>query len=178
MEDQFHYDPDQDVYICPAGQHLKRKTLHPKRSSIDYGAPKKICAACELRENCTRNKTGRTVKRHLRQTELDQMRKSVDSAKSKRDIKTRQHLMERSFARAKRYGFDRARWRGLWRMHIQEYMICAIQNIQLLINHGTMSKQRPAMALKQVKATISKNKWLLSTALKAQFGPFSPYSVV
>jgi len=29
---------------------------------------------------------------------------------SKNDVRTRQHLMERSFARAKRYGFDRARW--------------------------------------------------------------------
>jgi len=42
--------------------------------------------------------------------------------------------MERSFARATRYGFDRARWRGLWRMQIQEYLVCAIQNIQVFIN--------------------------------------------
>lgn len=44
--------------------------------------------------------------------------------------------MERSFARAKRYGFDKARWRRLWRVRIQEYMTAAIQNIQILIKHG------------------------------------------
>ncbi len=43
--------------------------------------------------------------------------------------------MERSFARSTRYGFDRARWRGLWRMRIQEYLTCTIQNIQVLIKH-------------------------------------------
>lgn len=176
-EDRFLYDPDQDVYICPAGQQLKRRTVHPKRDSIDYGAPKKACSECELRDRCTRNKTGRTVKRHLRQTELDQMRDSASSAKSKRDIKTRQHLMERSFAQAKRYGFDRARWRGLWRMHIQEYLICAIQNIQILVHHGTMPKRSSAVAMKQAKATISKNKWWIATALEAHSAQLRPHAV-
>jgi hypothetical protein len=43
--------------------------------------------------------------------------------------------MERSYARSTRYGFDRARWRGLWKVAIQEYFICAIQNIEILIRH-------------------------------------------
>ena len=175
--DRFHYDPELDVYICPKGQQLKRKTLHPKRASIDYGASKKVCSACDLRDQCTRNKTGRTVKRHLRQEELDQMRTSAKGAKSKRDIKTRQHLMERSFARAKRYGFDRARWRGLWRMHIQEYLICAIQNMQILVDHGAIPKCSPAIALKQTKATISKNKGRTTTIFEALSKPFR-YCVV
>jgi len=46
-------------------------------------------------------------------------------------------LMERSFARSVRYGFGRARWRGLWRVRIQEYLTAAIQNIQILMKHGT-----------------------------------------
>ena len=41
--------------------------------------------------------------------------------------------MERSFARAPRYGFKRARWRRLWRVRIQEYLISAIQNILTLL---------------------------------------------
>jgi transposase len=133
-EDRFRYDPDRDVYHCPGGNMLKPKSMHMSRQSRDYAAPKKICAACQLREQCTQNKSGRTLKRHLRQEDLDKMREASRSAISKRDIKTRQHLMERSFARSTRYDFDRARWRGLWRMRIQEYLTCAIQNIQILIN--------------------------------------------
>ena len=45
--------------------------------------------------------------------------------------------MERSFARAKRYGYDRARSRGLWRVRIQEYLSAASQNIQILLKYGT-----------------------------------------
>jgi transposase len=135
QEDRFQYDPERDVYHCPAGNELKPKSLHMSRQSRDYAAAKKVCAACQLREQCTRNKSGRTIKRHLRQSELDAMREASRSVKSKRDIRTRQHLMERSFARGTRYGFDKARWRGLWRMRIQEYLTCAIQNIQVLIKH-------------------------------------------
>ena len=134
-EDQFQYDPEKDVYHCPAGNELKLKSLHKNRQSMDYAAPKKVCAACQLRKQCTRNKSGRTIKRHLRQSALDTMREASQSPKAKRDIKTRQHLMERSFARSTRYDFDQARWRGLWRMRIQEYLTCTIQNIQILIKH-------------------------------------------
>ncbi len=155
-DDKFIYSPELDVYICPQSQQLIPKKPHPKRNSIDYGAPKKVCAVCSIRDQCTKNKTGRTVKRHLRQAELDEMRTASRSTKSKKDIKTRQHLMERSFARAKRYNFDRARWRGLWRMEIQELMICTIQNIQILVNHGLTFKQAPAIAMQQVKAIMSK----------------------
>lgn len=132
----FTYDADSDTYRCPAGQRLKRKSLHIRSNSFDCAAPKKVCAACALRDQCTRNKQGRTVKRHLRQPDLDIMRARSRTPRAKRDIRIRQHLMERSFARGARYGFDRARWRGLWRVQIQEYLTAAIQNIQVLIRYG------------------------------------------
>lgn len=135
-EDKFIYDRQTDTYICPAGIQLKRKSQHESRQSVDYGAPKSRCAKCVEREYCTRNKSGRTIKRHLRQDELDLMREIARSGAAKRDIRTRQHLMERSFARGKRYGYDRSRWRGLWRVQIQEYMTAAIQNIEALIRHA------------------------------------------
>ena len=65
------------------------------------------------------------------------------TARAKRDIIIRQHLMERSFARSTRYGFDRARWRGLWRVAIQEYVVCALQNIMTLVRFV----QRPVKGL-------------------------------
>jgi hypothetical protein len=54
--------------------------------------------------------------------------------------------MERSFARATRYGFKRAGWRRLWRVQIQEYLTSAIQNLVILLRHG----KEPAPALGQI----------------------------
>lgn len=154
-DDQFTYDHQIDMYRCPAGNLLKRKSLHMQRESSDYGAPKKVCAVCELREQCTKNKSGRTVKRHLRQNELDIMRQRSKSAEAKRDIKTRQHLMERSFAQATRYDFDQARWRGLWRMRIQELLVCSIQNIQVLIKQTNKPKKAVAARVKTLKTALT-----------------------
>jgi hypothetical protein len=153
LEDRFSYDSASDTYTCPAGVQLKPKSLHIARQSRDYGAPKKACAACQLREQCTKNKSGRTIKRHLRQDVLERMRINSRSANARYDIKTRQHLMERSFARGTRYGFDKARWRGLWRMRVQEYLTCAIQNIQVLIAHASKPKKAAAAQLLVVQRT-------------------------
>jgi len=154
-EERFEYDRESDTYGCPAGNRLKPRSLHKSRQSRDYAAPKKICAVCHLREQCTKNKSGRTIKRHLRQEDLDRMREASRSAKAKRDIKRRQHLMERSYARGTRYGFDRARWRGLWRVQIQEYLISAVQNIQVLLRYGSYLKGSPSAMMEQIKGAIA-----------------------
>lgn len=141
---------------CPAGNELKPKSLHINRQSRDYAAPKKVCAACQIQEQCTKNKSGRTIKRHLRQEVLDRMRTISRSSNARYDIKTGQHLMERSFAKSTRYGFDQARWRGLWRMRIQEYLTCAIQNMQVLIAHASKPKKAAAARLHVVQKTVTK----------------------
>ncbi|NVM21678.1 MAG: hypothetical protein HWN68_07855 [Desulfobacterales bacterium] len=62
-------------------------------------------------------------------------------------MKTRQHLSERSFAQSKRYGYKRARWRRLWRVKIQDFLIAALQNIQILISHSKSKAQSQVSAL-------------------------------
>jgi len=138
-KEAFTYHAATDTYMCPAGKILKRRHHYKKRNHYEYQASAGTCATCELRAQCTRSKTGRTVKRHLRQDELDSMLYDANSRQAKRDIKTRQHLSERSFGRSTRYGYKRARWRRLWRVEIQDFLIAAIQNITVLI---TQSKEK------------------------------------
>lgn len=165
LDTQFLYDAPTDTYTCPAGQTLKRKSLHLSRASIDYAAPRKVCNACPLRSQCTRNKAGRTIKRHLRQEVLDRMRAGSRSAAARRDIRMRQHLMERSFARATRFGFDRARWRRLWRVQIQEYLIAAVQNIEVLLRYGRGPRRAAQWMRQELQA--------LGTALQLRIASFT-----
>jgi len=145
----FEYDRNTDTYICPGNKRLRKKSFHANRSSYDYAASKKDCSSCELRSQCTKNKSGRTVKRHLQQDVVNEMRKKSLSNEAKRDLRKRQHLMERSFANAKPYGFDRARFRGLERVLIQELLVCCVQNIKALIKPKLRPKKAAAMAIKQ-----------------------------
>ena len=92
------------------------------------------------------------------------MRERAQSFGSKKDIRTRQHLMERSFARSVRYGFKRARWRRLWRVQIQEYLTAAIQNIMILVRDVKEPGTAIAGAMKHTM-----DKWL---NLQAIYLPF------
>jgi hypothetical protein len=135
QEEAFSYNPETDSYRCPAGQELTARRHHVKRQAVDYLCARGICSACALMNQCTTSKAGRSIKRHLRQAELDRMRTRARSALARQDIRTRQHLMERSFARSTRYGFKQARWRRLWRVQIQEYLTAAVQNMMILLRH-------------------------------------------
>lgn len=132
-KEAFIYNSDDDTFTCPAGNILKKHHYQKKRRHYEYRASPESCGHCALRDQCTRAKDGRSLKRHIRQNELDNMLKVANSHEAKKDIKTRQHLSERSFAQATRYGYKRARWRRLWRMEIQDLLIAAVQNIQILI---------------------------------------------
>jgi len=132
-KEAFSYDPHTDTFLCPAGEKLKRRHYYKKRKQFEYRTSPETCLNCHLKGQCTRAKDGRTLKRHVRQDDLDKMLEEAKSRRSKKDLRERQHLSERSFAQATRYGFKRARWRGHWRMEIQDFLIAAIQNISILI---------------------------------------------
>jgi transposase len=132
-QDAFSYDPETDTFTCPAGQVLKRGKLYKYRNHYEYRASAKACAHCELRDQCTHSKNGRTLKRHVRHDELNRALKEAESSNASQDIRDRKYISECSFARSTRYGYKRSRWRRLWRVTIQDFLIAAIQNIMVLI---------------------------------------------
>jgi transposase len=134
-KEAFAYNPQTDTFICPEGEELRRRRFSKQRQQWEYTAPLSVCRNCSSFSKCTRSKTGRSLKRHERQNELDAMLTHCESKESQRDIRKRQHLMERSFARSTRYGFKRARWRRQWRVKIQELLTASLQNIMVYIRN-------------------------------------------
>ena len=150
-KEAFSYDPETDTFLCPAGQILRRRNYNKRRKHYEYKASGKTCVQCELRKKCTQSKDGRTLKRHVRQEELEVMVKEAGSRKARKDIKHRQSLSERSFAWSTRYGYKRARWRNLWRMQIQDYLIAAVQNITILIKQPKAKMSKSNVLTVQVR---------------------------
>jgi transposase len=143
-KEAFIYDWTQDLFICPAGKELRRRNHSRTRRHYEYKASQAACAECPLKPRCTAAKDGRTLKRHERQEDLDRMLREARTPRSRGDLKTRQHLSERSFARSTRYGYKRARWRRLWRVKIQDFLIATVQNILALVTKavGKLSKSK------------------------------------
>ena len=178
-KEAFVYDCEHDRFICPAGEILRKRSYYKERRHYEYKASSEICRQCRLKRECTRSKDGRTLKRHTRQDELDIMLKDAHSREARKDIKTRQHLSERSFAQSTRYGFKRARWRRLWRMEIQDFLIAAVQNIRILIDHSEKRVQSNVIALFGHACSISKQQRLpmcLKTFLKVIWRKIESFS--
>ena len=133
--DEFIYNRDTDTFTCPAGHELVRKKYKNTRNHYEYQASKVVCANCSIRSECTRSKTGRTIKRHESQDVLDVMFERAYRLGSLSDIKKRQSFMEGNFAQGVKYGYKRSRWRGLWRNQIQEYLTASIQNMMILVRN-------------------------------------------
>ena len=57
----FIYKPEEDLFICPAGEALYPKHYNPRRKATEYKTLKNVCSQCLLRESCTKSKTGRTL---------------------------------------------------------------------------------------------------------------------
>jgi len=148
-ESAFTYRPEDNTYLCPAGQVMKARRLHWFKRTWEYHLPKEVCAGCALRTQCTRSRTGRTIHRHEQQDLLDRARQQAHSPEARKDRQRRQIVIEQSFAdAANNHGFKRSRWRRLWRQQIQDYLIAAIQNIRILLSRAGKDASAEAGALK------------------------------
>lgn len=144
-KERFRYDPASDTYRCPAGQVLRRWQKRADQPAYQYLPPAGTCERCPVRAQCTQAKGGRRITRQEREAELQRARAITRSSLAVRDRGRRKHLMEGSFADAtNHHGFKRARWRGLWRQHIQNHLIAACQNIRILLRQ---SVRQPTAAL-------------------------------
>jgi transposase len=147
--EHFVYDAKTDTYTCPAGEILTRRKHKTTRNAYEYACSMMVCKACGIRNKCTRAAGGmaRTIKRHYNQEAIDAARAESHSPAARRDRIRRKWLMEGSFANAaNNYGFKRARWRRLANQRIQDYMIAAIQNVEILLR-SIDRKQKEAIAL-------------------------------
>ena len=142
----FRYEAERDCYVCPAGRVLVR-SAGGRRSAgkvVKYYARGEECACCGLRGRCTSNVRGRIVKRDARQGYVEWADGCYSGSQRAYLQGRRRTVAEGSFAdAANNHGYKRARWRGLWRMKIQNLLICVCQNIRKMLRHAL---RRPVCA--------------------------------
>jgi transposase len=134
-KDKFEYVAERDVYICQAGKELQRRSWNRNRGWMKYRIEKEQCASCEFKSQCTNDKNGRSVSRLPGDDLIVAGRQDANSEEGIKDLKRRQHLMERSYAYGKRFGYKRARWRSLWRVSIQQLLVATVQNLLKMTKH-------------------------------------------
>jgi transposase len=163
--ERFSYEASSDRYLCPAGHYLTRLQDRPEQKHVVYRITEaSLCAECRFRTECTKAKGGRTVIRHYDQQALDEQRAEALSPAGLYSRKRRKHVGEGSFADATQHGSQRARWRRRWRQQIQSWMVCAIQNLKVLL--AKRAKGRPKAAVTAPTLQLLP----VREGLKAKFG--------
>jgi hypothetical protein len=59
----FRYDPEKDLYVCPADEHLHRHARTRGNRETRYRAKAEVCNGCELKKRCTNSEKWRTTYR-------------------------------------------------------------------------------------------------------------------
>lgn len=168
-KDRFVYDEERDVYICPAGKELRRWAVNRSRGWYKYQADKRVCAECELRSQCTRAKKGRMLNRVTGEEFIEAGRADAGSPAGQADLKKRQHLMERSYANGKRYGYKRARWRARWRVTIQQLLVATVQNLCIIVRHQKPSMEPMAVFIVKPLCSLASLHISISAILRTLF---------
>jgi len=146
-KDRFAYVAEKDVYICPAGKELQRRSWNRNRQWTKYRIDIEQCASCELKSQCTNDKNGRSINRLPGDDLITAGRQDAASEEGIKDLKRRQHLMERSYAYGKRFGYKRARWRALWRVSIQQLLVATVQNLKKISQYGNLESKTEGMVI-------------------------------
>jgi len=148
-QEDFHYDAQRDVYVCPAGKELQFCQRQTTERSRRYRARAKDCNHCPLKAKCTTSTQGRSLCRSVDEQYLDRVRGYHATEPYKKALRKRQVWVEPLFAEGKDWhGMRRFRLRRLWRVNCEGLMRAAGQNLKrLLTKRGWGRRPCPAEAL-------------------------------
>jgi transposase len=131
--EDFAYDHEADVYVCPAGKPLTSKgTLVNDGATLLYRASKYDCDVCELKPRCCPNTPARKVPRSIHEGARDMAR---DIAKTDAYVTSRRERkkVEMLFAHLKRIlRLDRLRLRGPCGARDEFLLAATAQNLRKL----------------------------------------------
>jgi transposase len=146
-KEEFTYDPQQDLYQCPAGEILRPKTFRAARNQVLYKTEPGTCYSCSMRARCTDNKTGRQLLRHLEERYVDRVKGYRGTFAYEKALRKRRVWVEPLFGEAKDWhGMRRFRLRRLKKVNIEALLIASGQNVKRLVAARERGPRRLAQA--------------------------------
>ena len=157
--DDFRYDPQDDTYVCPAGQRLARSsetTVKRNKLYFVYRAVPEVCRSCALSSRCLEKanpKPRRRVERWEHADWVDRHRKKMSAASP--SMRGRAALVEYPFGTIKRWaGIDHFLMRGLDKCRGEFSLMALGYNFKRMVNELGVDAFREHCLQKQRTAAI------------------------
>jgi transposase len=130
-KEDFVFDRDRNVYICPAGAELTHSGIIDQGRILPYRASKNDCSICALKSQCT-TAPARKVSRDIDEDVRDQVRALANTEAFQVSRRERKKV-EMRFAHMKRiHRLDRLRLRGLSGAKDEVLLTATAQNLRRL----------------------------------------------
>ena len=140
--DDFVFDQDRNVYICPAQKDLKTSGTVYDGTTLRYLAKRSDCAACPLKPQCTTS-LERRVSRDVNQDARDYAQ-SLMRSEAYAESSVERKKIEVLFGEAKHIlSMDRLRLRGLSGARDEFLLTATVQNLKRLVAHVTIPPPEP-----------------------------------
>lgn len=138
--EQFHFDAEENRFICPAGKVLKYSKLQPHSKQHVYRASSKDCKPCPLKAQCTRS-TYRSLSYHIYQSSLEAARRLTKTSGYRISQRMRKRV-EELFGEAKEFmGLRQTKFRRSLYVQEQVLLTASAQNIKRMAR--LLSKRGP-----------------------------------
>jgi transposase len=156
----FTYEPDTDIYHCPAGQVLELKTTRQQENPdkpTQWVYEGTTCQACPFVQDCVKGQSG---KRTLTRTESDpireQMRTKVQSDAGKEIYRKRKGIVEPAFGEMKEVqGFRQFHLRGEEKVEGEFTLLAISYNLRKL--HAAKYPKKATIYKREKSAQKRKN---------------------
>lgn len=166
---EFVYDKQNDCYICPSGNIMNRaKGNGTSRSHYKAFIYKtKACGTCAIRQDCTKNKSGRIIERTEYQDIIDENRERVSANKDY--YKLRQQIIEHQFGILKRqWGFTFTLLRGKINVMSEVNLLMIVYNLSRVI--AILGKDELKRKLASFSGSLIAILNLIETKIRAIWG--------
>ena len=144
--EDFSFNPDGDVYVCPKGSTLKTTGTDHDGKTLLYRSSKHDCDPCPLKPKCCPRSPSRKIPRDVNEAARDHARSLNDSEIYNQSARDRKKI-ERLFGEAKRnMAMTRLRLRGVTGASDEFMLTAMVQNLKRLVKLTTIPPPRSITA--------------------------------
>ncbi len=144
--DDFAFDKDGDVYVCPQGKTLKTTGRVHDAKTLLYRSSKHDCHPCPLKPKCCARAPSRKIPRDINEAARDHAR-SLNGGEAYNQSARDRKKIERLFGEAKRnMAMTRLRLRGLSGAKDEFLLTATVQNLRRLVKLVSRPPPRLMMA--------------------------------
>jgi hypothetical protein len=129
----FEYNESEDIFICPAGQKLRR--IKTTVRELVYQGKSDICDECRYKSRCCQSSKGkaRTITADHKECIRQRMNMKMEQTESKELYKKRKYIVEPTFGQIKNSGFTGFSVRSIGKVRGEFSLVCTVHNVKKII---------------------------------------------